>query len=324
MFRYTTIQRSWLLFPAGLIIILAGILLLRRKQSYAHALIAGFGVLAALFGLIFYLPEGIEAAVCKGIGVTFSFLFAARSFIVAKSTYRLEGFGSTFLQSFLLGTVLLICGVFLLFHLPQPNLIQKLSLGFIAYFLWMLSGCSVCAAICPKKLPDPPPDILLILGCAIKNHSISKELKRRLDYAVQITADTKQPVSFLLCGGDTAKNGFTEASKMREYLLQLGIEENRIILEDTSSTTVENFKNAADILKRYPSKQIAFLTSEYHVFRSSLCARSAGIPLHGIGCPTPLLRVPASYIREAIAWTSKLKLLLCIYTLFLLIICLIP
>ena len=109
---------------------------------------------------------------------------------------------------------------------------------------------------------------------------------------------------------------------MKEYLLHLGVPEDRLILENTSVTTVENFKNAAVILQQYPAQQIDFLTSEYHVFRSSLCASAAGMPLHGIGCPTPLHRIPASFIREAIAWTSNLKVLLCIYTLSLFILCL--
>lgn len=65
----------------------------------------------------------------------------------------------------------------------------------------------------------------------------------------------------------------TEASKMRRYLLERGIPEQDILVEDSSRSTLENIRNTLQMLKKdYASEEIpnvkfALVTSDFHVRR---------------------------------------------------------
>ena len=84
----------------------------------------------------------------------------------------------------------------------------------------------------------------------------------------------------------------SEAQIIAEHLTALGVEENRIIPEDKSTTTFENFEFARKIIEAHAGKDInslnvAFLTSSYHVFRAAAIAKLCGIENMGkVSCPT--------------------------------------
>lgn len=65
----------------------------------------------------------------------------------------------------------------------------------------------------------------------------------------------------------------TEASKMRRYLLEKGIPEQDILVEESSRSTLENIRNTLQMLKKdYTSEEIpnvkfALVTSDFHVRR---------------------------------------------------------
>ena len=95
----------------------------------------------------------------------------------------------------------------------------------------------------------------------------------------------------------------SEAQIIANYLIEQGIDENRIILEDKSTTTFENFAFAAEIIKEHSCKlladaDIAFLSSDYHIFRSSVIAKCCGIDnIRKVSSPTPS-EAYKRYIRE--------------------------
>ena len=85
----------------------------------------------------------------------------------------------------------------------------------------------------------------------------------------------------------------SEAQIIADYLIEQGIDGGRIILEDKSTTTFENFLFAVEIIKKHSRKniddvKIAFLSSTYHIHRSSVIAKACGIKKVGIvSCATP-------------------------------------
>ena len=61
----------------------------------------------------------------------------------------------------------------------------------------------------------------------------------------------------------------------------MGINEDRFILEDKSTTTFENFENAFEIIKSHSGKnpnefKVAFLSSDYHLHRAGIIAKRCG------------------------------------------------
>ena len=87
------------------------------------------------------------------------------------------------------------------------------------------------------------------------------------------------------CGGCFRKEQkISEAEIIKRFLVNNGIDENRILLEDKSTTTYENFDFALKIIENDSGKtvndtKIAFLTSDYHVFRSGVIAKQMGIKI---------------------------------------------
>ena len=96
----------------------------------------------------------------------------------------------------------------------------------------------------------------------------------------------------------------SEAAAIREILLQNGIAESRILLEDRSKTTFENFVNAKRLLAQLnlPQKNLAVLSSEFHLLRASLIGRLAGVRAQTVAAPSPKDLLLQNYLREALVF----------------------
>jgi len=96
-----------------------------------------------------------------------------------------------------------------------------------------------------------------------------------------------------------------EAEAIKRELVKLGISENRIITEDKSVNTMENFKFTLEKIKENESEnkekkfKILIVTNDYHVYRSRKIAELLGFEAYGLGAKTPLISLPKSYIRES-------------------------
>ena len=86
---------------------------------------------------------------------------------------------------------------------------------------------------------------------------------------------------------------------MKNYLIEKGINKNKIILEDKSKNTYENIKNSNKIINK--KANIAFSTTNYHVFRAGVIAFSLGLNIEGIGSNTKKYYFINAFIREFIA-----------------------
>ena len=133
------------------------------------------------------------------------------------------------------------------------------------------------------KLPDDLPKddtlCLAVLGFELNDDgTMQDELIGRLTTAL---ACAKQyPNAYVVCtGGGTAKNNpdVTEGGLMGEWMLEHGLEKDRLIIEDQSHTTAENASNSYDILlKKYPQvNSVVLISSSYHIAWGSLLFESA-------------------------------------------------
>jgi uncharacterized SAM-binding protein YcdF (DUF218 family) len=86
----------------------------------------------------------------------------------------------------------------------------------------------------------------------------------------------------LLCGGPASN---PVARSMRSFLIAEGVPPENIRLDTTSVTTRENAINAAALLASSPPGERMLLTSDFHMLRSWLVLRKAGI--RTTPCPIP-------------------------------------
>lgn len=107
-------------------------------------------------------------------------------------------------------------------------------------------------------------DCLIVFGCHIKDL-----LDERLEKAIDIL-NNKKIGKVLLTGGVGALGDFNEALYMKERLLEQGIDENIVLIEDKSTTTEENIINSIEILKTsdlIQNKRIVLVSMQPHFRR---------------------------------------------------------
>lgn len=123
--------------------------------------------------------------------------------------------------------------------------------------------------ILPAGLPDDNSLCIVVLGYQLNADGTMKdELIGRLKTALD-NADKYPNAYILVTGGGTASanSSATEADCMAEWLLENGIAEDKVIIENMSKTTAENALFSYAILDRdYPEvSSIAIVTSDYHI-----------------------------------------------------------
>ena len=99
---------------------------------------------------------------------------------------------------------------------------------------------------------------------------------------------------------------------MKQYLLAHGIPEEHIIPEDQSKNTMDNLQNSKDIIFSKEGKhRVALVTSNYHVYRCLLYAKSLKMKCTVIGAPVAWYYWPSAVIREFVAVFTTKKILIC-------------
>lgn len=142
-------------------------------------------------------------------------------------------------------------------------------------------------------------DAAIVLGYGARGRKVPAMLKNRLDKAVEYHSENPDAI-IVVSGGKAGKNRTSEAEVMKEYLLSKGIPSEKIIKEDKSRTTVENFKFSADLLKdKFGENYSAvIITNVFHIYRSEKYARAAKINVFRLGAKTVWYIIPWIYVRE--------------------------
>lgn len=148
------------------------------------------------------------------------------------------------------------------------------------------------------------PDALLILGCRVRGNHPEPMLRMRAEHAALFL--NAHPATVAVCCGGMVHDDQTtsEAAAIREILLQNGVDDSRILLEDRSKTTFENFVNAKRLLAQQgiPQAKLAVLSSEFHLLRASLIGRLAGVSARTVAAPSPRDLLLQNYLREALVF----------------------
>lgn len=148
---------------------------------------------------------------------------------------------------------------------------------------------------------DEEADYLVVLGCSLYSDVPSDTLKMRLDKALEY-ASRYPDCKIVVSGGQGDDEAIPESLAMKIYLIKNGISEDRIIQEDKSRNTIQNFKNTKEILDNFHGNEdysIAFVTSGFHVFRSKMIAKSLGLKTYyGISSPYPKSTAILDHLRE--------------------------
>lgn len=157
---------------------------------------------------------------------------------------------------------------------------------------------------------DVEADYLIILGAGLRGSDITLVLQERLLKGIEYLE--KHPeAEVIVSGGRGYGESISEAEAMERYLVSKGIGSKRIIKEDRSTSTMENFVFSKEILQKVKgkdTKRIVVITNDFHMLRAKLLARRVGFEPYGISCSTPISVKVNCYIREFFALIKSVLL----------------
>jgi len=112
----------------------------------------------------------------------------------------------------------------------------------------------------------------LILGAAVWPNGPSPTLLRRTRHAADLYH--RGDVTRLICCGGIGRHPPSEADVMRDILQAHGIPKSAITLEDQSTTTAQNIRNALALID---GPDVMIVSDRYHLPRACLVARRLGL-----------------------------------------------
>lgn len=170
--------------------------------------------------------------------------------------------------------------------------------GFCAFF-------SVQMAVYAEK-PLEEPSAVIVLGCQVRGETPSLMLARRCDAAFEVLEEFPEAVC-VVSGGQGHGEDISEAEAMRRYLVDKGVSEERILLEDKSTSTKENLEFSAEILKTHGIEKVIIATNEFHQYRAEIYARQNKLTAGHHSNRTPRHNLLNYWVRE---WAALMKQLI--------------
>ena len=142
-------------------------------------------------------------------------------------------------------------------------------------------------------------DYVIVLGAQVHADKPSVVLKYRLDEAILYLNENPETVC-IVSGGQGKNEPYSEAYGMAQYLMQNGIDKERILLENQSKTTEENLRYSRKFLPE--GAKVGIITNDFHMFRALQIAQKQGLSdVCGIAADSTKFYLPNNMLREYFA-----------------------
>ena len=168
-------------------------------------------------------------------------------------------------------------------------------------------------------------DYIIVFGAGVsenKTEIMNSRIRQAVEYSKRFPR-----CKFVLTGARGGDELIEEALYMRNYMVEHGIDDKRILIEPLSINTSENVFNSLNMIKKDVIKRnareniitrpfkdkddyfdldflnIGFMSSDFHLSRIDMMAKKLGIHRpYNIVCNTKLLYKPYLYIREDLSF----------------------
>lgn len=186
--------------------------------------------------------------------------------------------------------------------------LYKLIIGLFS--VWLISFIVLTAAIMTSAVSQPNEQVecVFVLGAGLKGDKPTLVLIERLDNTLKYFEKNPE-VKIIVSGGQGFGETITEAEGMKRYLTGRGIPEASIIKEEKATSTYENMifsKALYENLYQQKLNKVMIITNNFHMSRSKLLARRAGLEPYGISSGTPFYIYPNVLLREYLATFKSL------------------
>lgn len=136
--------------------------------------------------------------------------------------------------------------------------------------------------------PEQPVDYVVVLGAKVRGTGPSASLWDRIYGAYDYLQSHPDAIA-IVSGGQGEDEPMTEAQSMYDELVALGIDPERIWMENKATSTWENLNFTLDLIEEKTGQRpekLGVVSSEYHLFRASLFAKKCGVEFVGIPART--------------------------------------
>lgn len=174
----------------------------------------------------------------------------------------------------------------------------------ICYYICIFNSAIICSYLATKQKLKYNQDYIIILGCKIKKDgSPTKLLANRINAAIEFEKEqfekTGKHCFFVTSGGKGYDEIISESLSMKKYLIENGVDEKYILVEDKSSNTYKNIKYSLEVIND-ENANISIATTNYHLFRALVISKYFKDNIGGISGKTKWYFYPNGFIREFI------------------------
>ena len=187
-------------------------------------------------------------------------------------------------------------------HTTLPGKITFVLIAAVGILYALLLGFVVCSGYANPATGQE--NVVIVLGAGLRKDRPSLLLRYRLDKAYEYAVSHPEAL-VITTGGQGRDEWVPEGQAMRDYLIEKGLEPDRVLAECKSTSTEENFLFAKDVLEQKgisAQEPVVYVTNAFHCYRGGVYANMAGFSnAHALPAGIPLRSVPTCYLREAAA-----------------------
>ena len=186
-------------------------------------------------------------------------------------------------------------------HLRDPDVWHALVIASIALVgsagvAWLLHFRQVWQRARSTPSTPPQPGHVLLFGKRLRDGHADVDLHARIECAHRLL-QTDHVVSLILLGGST-DGGRSEAAVAHELLMARNLPTQvPVRLEEASGDTLENLRNARDLLAGSNDAKIVLLSSRYHLARCAQFAQQLGFDHEPCAAEPALSLQPGMLLR---------------------------
>lgn len=256
-------------------------------------------------------------------------LYAVFSLLYSTVVVYASGKATSFLWFWPVTCVIALVAVVLLFLVLTGRLPRLKTVAMClctAFWLCVVVFLSVEGIVfsAGRKAPAGEAEYVIVLGAQVRGEVPTLVLSARIKAAAEYLTEHPEAVA-VASGGKGDGENISEAEAIRRGLVRLGISEDRILLEDRSTSTAENLRFSAEVIQRYEkekyglqeetplcgtnasairfvSKNVVLVTNDFHVFRAVKLAKNLGYTdVSGLGATEFFAVTIQYYVREFFA-----------------------
>lgn len=193
-------------------------------------------------------------------------------------------------------------------YLPL-KIFMSCAMVFYAVTLTILVGyIHLSQSAQPSAGADGTQNVYIVFGAKVNDDGPAKTLASRLDVAVDAMLKDSGAVC-IVSGGKGPDEPFTEASCMRDYMVERGVSFDRIFLEERATGTDENILYSVELIDQlgFDDRQIICISSETHIPRIQLMCSRMGVDSLYIKAETPMkVFLFTTWVREYLSYVKML------------------